>query len=70
MNFEDVKEGSVYRIQTIWRTNDIFYILFKDKYLKHIICEKIENWESTKISIPWSEITQIEEIKERRDGNE
>ena len=65
MNFEDVKEGSMYRIQTIWKTNDIFYVLFKDKYLKLIICEKTENWWSTKISIPWSEITQIEEIKKK-----
>ncbi len=67
MNFEDVKEGSVYKIRTIWKTNDIFYVLFKDKYLKHLVCEKIGNWENIKISIPWNEITQIEEINERRD---
>jgi hypothetical protein len=63
VNFEDVKEGLYYKIKTIWETDDILYLSFKDKYLKHVICKRTENQEDTKIVIPWNEIIQIEEIK-------
>ncbi len=63
MDFEDVEEGKYYRIQTIWGTDNIFYIKRRDKYSKHIICLKDGDFSNIQILIPYSEIANIEKIE-------